>query len=128
MIVFVTGASAGFGAAIARSFVMGGHRVVATARRKDRLDALAAELGDALLPIELDVRDADAVAALPGALPTGFAEVDVLVNNSGGSRDLLFRQMTVEDWNAVIASNLNALFNLTKQVVDGTSGLSRCTG
>ena len=69
MIVFVTGASAGFGAAIARSFVKGGHRVVATARRKDRLDALAAELGDALLPIELDVRDADAVAAVPGALP-----------------------------------------------------------
>lgn len=78
MIVFVTGASAGFGAAIARSFVKGGHRVVATARRKDRLDALAAELGDALLPIELDVRDAAAVAAVPAALPAGFAEVDVL--------------------------------------------------
>ena len=83
MIVFVTGASAGFGAAIARSFVKGGHRVIATARRKDRLDALAAELGDALLPLELDVRDRDAVAAVPGALPAGFAEVDVLVNNAG---------------------------------------------
>ncbi|WP_128594324.1 SDR family NAD(P)-dependent oxidoreductase, partial [Paraburkholderia kirstenboschensis] len=53
MIVFVTGASAGFGAAIARAFVKGGHRVVATARRKDRLQALADELGDALLPYEL---------------------------------------------------------------------------
>lgn len=46
MIVFVTGASAGFGAAIARAFVQGGHRVIATARRKDRLDTLAAELGN----------------------------------------------------------------------------------
>src|ERR1700749_3558102 len=69
MIVFVTGASAGFGAAIARAFVKGGHRVVATARRKDRLQALADELGDALLPFELDVRDEAAVAAAPGALP-----------------------------------------------------------
>jgi len=83
MIVFVTGASAGFGSAIARSFVKGGHRVVATARRKDRLQALADELGDALLPLELDVRDRDAVAAIPAALPAGLADVDVLVNNAG---------------------------------------------
>lgn len=83
MIVFVTGASAGFGAAIARAFVKGGHRVVATARRKDRLDALAAELGDALLPFELDVRDRAAVEAVPAALPAEFAALDVLVNNAG---------------------------------------------
>ena len=51
MIVFVTGASAGFGEAIARTFVRGGHKVVATARRKDRLQALAQELGEALLPL-----------------------------------------------------------------------------
>lgn len=82
MIVFVTGASAGFGAAIARAFVQGGHRVVAAARRKERLDALAAELGSALLPIELDVRDRAAVEAVAAALPTEFAAIDVLVNNA----------------------------------------------
>src|ERR1700692_4475348 len=80
MIVFVTGASAGFGAAIARAFVKGGHRVVATARRKDRLQALADELGDALLPYELDVRDRAAVEAVPASLPADFAALDVLVN------------------------------------------------
>ena len=86
MIVFVTGASAGFGAAIARRFVRDGHRVVATARRLDRLQALADELGDALLPLELDVRDHEAVAAVPAGLPAGFAEVDLLVNNAGLAR------------------------------------------
>ncbi|MBO7941654.1 SDR family NAD(P)-dependent oxidoreductase, partial [Streptomyces sp. S9] len=46
-------------------------------------------------------------------------EVDVLVNNAGGTRDVLFRQMSRDDWNAVMAGNLNTLFNITKQVVDG---------
>lgn len=72
MIVFVTGATAGFGAAIARRFVGDGHRVVAAGRRRERLDALHGELGEALLPLELDVRDrntvARAFAELPGAL------------------------------------------------------------
>ena len=69
MIVLITGASAGFGAAMARSFVRAGHRVIATARRKDKLNVLAQELGEQLLPLELDVTDAAAVAALPEQLP-----------------------------------------------------------
>ena len=70
MIVFVTGASAGFGAAIARTFVKGGHRVIATARRKDRLLALSKELGDALRHIrkvagtKFDLRVVDALESL----------------------------------------------------------------
>ena len=78
MIVFITGASAGFGQAIARTFVHGGHQVVATARRKERLDALAQELGSALLPLELDVRDRAACEALPSQLP-GRGVLGVLV-------------------------------------------------
>lgn len=65
MIVLITGASAGFGAAMARSFVQSGHQVIATARRKSKLDALAAELGERLLPVELDVTDRAAVQACP---------------------------------------------------------------
>ena len=55
MIVMITGASAGFGAAMARKFVQTGHRVIAAARRTERLDALAKELGNNLLPVALDV-------------------------------------------------------------------------
>lgn len=120
MIVFVTGASAGFGAAIARSFVKGGHRVVATARRKDRLDALAAELGDALLALELDVRDADAVAAVPGVLPDGFAEVDVLVNNAGLALGLEpAHKASLEDWHTMIDTNCTGLVQVTRALLPG---------
>ncbi len=83
MIVLVTGASAGIGAAIARTFVKAGHQVIATARRKARLDALRQELGEQLLPMVLDVCDSEAVANFPKNLPKEFAAVDVLVNNAG---------------------------------------------
>ncbi|HRP24413.1 bifunctional NADP-dependent 3-hydroxy acid dehydrogenase/3-hydroxypropionate dehydrogenase YdfG [Thauera sp.] len=120
MIIFVTGASAGFGAAIARSFVKGGHRVVATARRKDRLDALAAELGDALLPLELDVRDRDAVAAVPALLPADFAEVDVLVNNAGLALGLEpAHKASLEDWQTMIDTNCAGLVHVTRALLPG---------
>ena len=64
--VLVTGATAGFGQAIARRFVRDGHRVIATGRRAERLDRLRGELGDRLLPFALDVTDRGAVTALPG--------------------------------------------------------------
>lgn len=120
MIVFITGASAGFGAAIARSFVRGGHRVVATARRKDRLDALAAELGDALLPLELDVRDAAAVAAAPAALPAAFAAVDVLVNNAGLALGLEpAHRALLDDWQTMIDTNCTGLVQVTRAFLPG---------
>lgn len=120
MIVFVTGASAGFGAAIARAFVKGGHRVVATARRKDRLQALADELGDALLPFELDVRDRAAVAAAPGALPDGFAAIDVLVNNAGLALGLEPAQRAnLDDWQTMIDTNCTGLVRVTHALLPG---------
>ena len=80
---FVTGASAGFGEAITRRLVRDGHRVIAAARRAEKLQALRDELGEAVLPLALDITDSQAVAALPGSLPEGWREVGVLVNNAG---------------------------------------------
>ena len=80
--ILVTDASSGFGRAIAERFVRDGHCVIATARRQDRLDALGRALGDRLLPFVLDMNDSGAIAALPGSLPEGWREVDVLVKEA----------------------------------------------
>ena len=120
MIVFVTGASAGFGEAIARSFVRGGHKVVATARRKDRLEALAQELGDALLPLELDVRDRAACEAIPNQLPAEFAAIDVLVNNAGLALGLEpAHQASLDDWQTMIDTNCTGLVQVTRALLPG---------
>ncbi|CBJ51974.2 NADP-dependent L-serine/L-allo-threonine dehydrogenase ydfG (modular protein) [Ralstonia solanacearum PSI07] len=118
MIVFVTGATAGFGAAIARRFVREGHRVIAAGRRQDRLDALKAELGDALLPFVLNVQDAAAVAALPGALPEGWREVDVLVNNAGLALGLEpVHRASLSDWDLMIGTNITGLVHVTRALL-----------
>ena len=81
--ILVTGATAGFGAAMTRRFVRDGHRVIAAARRTDRLQQLRDEVGEAVLPLTLDVTDDKAIAALPGSLPPDWRRIDVLVNNAG---------------------------------------------
>ncbi|WP_414944630.1 SDR family oxidoreductase [Amycolatopsis sp. cmx-11-32] len=118
--VFVTGASAGFGVEIVRRFAADGAKVVAAARSKDRLDKLADELGEDVLPIELDVRDADAVAALPGTLPAGFAEVDLLVNNAGLAKGLEpAHRAKLDDWDQMIDTNIKGLAHLTRALLPG---------
>ena len=118
--VLITGATAGFGEAMARRFVRDGHRVIAAGRRADRLDALAQELGDALLAVPLDVTDPAAAAALPGCLPEGWQAVDVLVNNAGlalGTAPAF--QASLEDWNTMVATNVSGLIRLTHAILPG---------
>ena len=118
--VLVTGATAGFGEAIARRFVKDGHRVIATGRRKERLDKLHAELGDRLLPFQMDVTDKAAAAALPGSLPAGWQEVDVLVNNAGLALGVSPAQVAkVEDWDTMIATNVSGLVRMTHALLPG---------
>jgi serine 3-dehydrogenase (NADP+) len=80
--ILITGATAGIGQASARRFAKGGWRVVGTGRRGDRLRALAEELGDAFLPLEIDMRDLGAVASLAELSPP-WGEFDLLLNNAG---------------------------------------------
>ena len=118
--ILVTGASAGLGRAIAQRFVRDGHRVIATGRRSDRLEALRHGLGDAVLPFVLDVTDSQAVAALPGSLPVGWQDVDVLVNNAGLAlgMDPSFRAK-LSDWDTMVATNVTALMHVTRAVLPG---------
>ncbi len=120
LIALVTGASAGFGAAITRRFVRDGHRVIATARRLDRLDALRAELGEAVLTMPLDVTDAAAVAALPGSLPEAWRAVDVLVNNAGLALGLdPAHKASLADWDTMVATNVTGLIHVTRALLPG---------
>ena len=125
-LALVTGATAGFGAAIARRLASDGWRVVATGRRQDRLDALAAELGDAVLPFALDVTDASRVAALPGSLPEGWRDVDVLVNNAGLALGLAPAQESkAADWDRMVATNVSGLMHMTQALLPGMVARNR---
>jgi 3-hydroxy acid dehydrogenase / malonic semialdehyde reductase len=118
--VFVTGASSGFGAAIARRFATQGFRVVASARRADRIKALAAELGPAVLPVTLDVRDRSAVAEVVAGLPADFAEIDILVNNAGLALGMGQAQdADLDQWDQMIDTNCKGLTYCTRAILPG---------
>lgn len=116
----VTGASSGYGAAITRGLVKQGWRVIAAARRIERLEALAAELGDRVLPWSLDVTDAAALDRLESALPERFASIDLLVNNAGVALGREPAQATLpEDWERMIATNVSGLARCTQALLPG---------
>jgi 3-hydroxy acid dehydrogenase/malonic semialdehyde reductase len=118
MIVFITGASAGFGAEMARTFVKHGHQVVISGRRKERLDALAAELGDLALPLVMDVTCKDSINDAMSVLPQSWRQVDVLINNAGlalGTQPA--HEAPLEDWETMIATNCTGLVTMTRTLL-----------
>lgn len=118
MIVFITGASSGFGAAMARKFAQHGHRVIATARRQDRLNALAAELGPALLPLAMDVTSKTSIDGVLSALPADWQDVDVLVNNAGLALGIEpAHQSALDDWETMIETNCKGLVTMTRALL-----------
>ena len=119
-IVLVTGASAGFGSAIARRLVADGQRVIGAGRRRDRLEALGRELGERFCPFALDVTDREAVAALPGSLPERWREVEVLVNNAGLALGLgPAAAAEIADWDRMVEVNVLGLLHITRALLPG---------
>ncbi|MBO0702680.1 MAG: SDR family NAD(P)-dependent oxidoreductase [Candidatus Dormibacteraeota bacterium] len=119
-VVLVTGASSGFGAAAARRFLEDGDRVIAAARRRERVEALAGEFGERALPLELDVRDREAVKAAVGSLPEPFAPIDVLVNNAGLALGLdPAPTADLDQWDQMIDTNCKGLTYVARAVLPG---------
>lgn len=113
--VLVTGASSGFGAATAERFATSGWRVIATGRRAERLQPLAARFGaDALHAAAFDLRDGDALQASLDALPPAFRGIDLLVNNAGLALGTAPAQRAdLAQWRQMIDTNVTALATLT---------------
>jgi 3-hydroxy acid dehydrogenase/malonic semialdehyde reductase len=121
MIVFVTGATAGFGTAITHRYLREGHTVIATGRRAERLAALAAECaGLPLHTVVLDVRDKAAIDAVLAALPEAFRAIDVLVNNAGLALGVAPAQAaSLADWETMVDTNIKGLMYMTHAVLPG---------
>jgi 3-hydroxy acid dehydrogenase/malonic semialdehyde reductase len=118
--VLVTGASAGFGAAIARRFAAHGARLILAGRRGERLQALADELAVPCLSLPLDVRERAAVEAAVAALPAEFAAVDLLVNNAGLALGMEPAQRaSLDDWEQMVDTNIKGLLYLTRALLPG---------
>jgi len=118
MNVLITGASAGFGKALAERLVVNGHRVIGCARRLDKLNALADTLGDAFLPVVMDVSETDSIPQIIADLPDGFKQIDVLVNNAGlalGTEPA--HKASLDDWMRMTDTNVKGLMALTHAVL-----------
>jgi 3-hydroxy acid dehydrogenase / malonic semialdehyde reductase len=120
MIVFVTGATSGFGKVIAKRFAQDGAKIIGTGRRKERLEQLRQELGQQFLPLAFDVGKRDEVERAIASLPKEFAAVDVLVNNAGGAVGLdPAQRANLDDWEAMVASNVNGVLYCTRALLPG---------
>ncbi len=113
----VTGASGGIGGSIAKALHAQGATVAISGTNKDKLDALATELGSRVFVLPCDLRDRAAVAKLGEEAEKALGQVDILVNNAGITHDNLFMRMKDEEWDDVIAVNLTSVFILTRCIL-----------
>ncbi len=117
-VAVVTGGTRGIGAAISKALAAKGYSVAANyAGNDDAANRFKAETG---IPVyKFDVSDADACAANLKQIEADIGPIDVLVNNAGITRDGFFQKMTLEQWRAVLTTNLDSMFTMTRPVIDG---------
>jgi acetoacetyl-CoA reductase len=117
-VAVVTGGSRGIGAAISKALKASGYKVAATyAGNEEAAKAFKSETG---IPVyKWDVSNTEACAAGLKQVEADLGPIEVLINNAGITRDSAFHRMTAEQWHAVINTNLNSLFNMTRPVIEG---------
>ncbi|MEO8144606.1 MAG: beta-ketoacyl-ACP reductase [Betaproteobacteria bacterium] len=122
-VVFVTGGMGGIGSAICRRLALAGHTIVAGCLpgydRKDAWLGAMRKDGFKVHAAEGDVANFESCAGMFYNVRAVVGNVDILINNAGITRDAVFKRMTERDWNEVINTNLNSVFNVTRQVIDG---------
>jgi acetoacetyl-CoA reductase len=121
-VALVTGGTGGIGTAICIKLAQAGARVVATYMHEDHAQEWKkqmAEHGLELGIVKCDVSSLEDCMAMGDRINSEFGGVDIVVNNAGITKDGTFRKMTAEQWNAVLTVNLDSVFNVTKQFIDG---------
>lgn len=119
-VVFVTGATSGFGRAMVHRYAGAGARIVAAGRRKDALDALSSQIGERLHPLVLDVRKREDVMKGFAALPEDFRGITILINNAGLGIDRAKAQNAdIDDWETMIDTNIKGLLYCTHAALPG---------
>lgn len=114
----VTGASAGFGQAICRKLIANNYKVIGAARRLDKLEKLANELGNNFLPLVLDVTKKERVNSFLSQLPESFKIIDILINNAGLALGIEpAHKADYTDWQTMIETNITGLAHLTHTVL-----------
>lgn len=116
-LAIVTGGGSGIGLAITEKFVQHGIRTVIIGRDIQKLDAAGEKLGPLCVPMQGDLSDLDAIPALMQEISSRYGAINILVNNAGINLKKLFTEVTDEDFQRILLTNVTAMFSLSREVV-----------
>lgn len=121
-VALVTGGTGGIGTAIVRELAARGHKVVTNYRNWDKTEAWLAAMkteGIDVATVQCDICDSEACEAMAQQIEQDIGPIEILINNAGITRDSTFHKMKPDAWNAVVDTNLNAVFNVTRPLIEG---------
>src|ERR1700754_277171 len=116
-VAIVTGGGSGIGLAIAEKFVQSNITTIIVGRDQDKLDSAKAKLGEHCIPMSADLSDLSTIPYLVKEVITRFGHIDILVNNAGINMKKEFTDVTDEDFQKVLLTNVSAVFALSREVV-----------